>query len=89
MTAEVGGFVEPRSVAVQFRYAFVTDKEGLKVVDATNLAQPKLIPGAMVPLEDAHNRSTSPEPTPTSPEARRAWSLSTSKNRSTRKLIRS
>ena len=47
--------VEPQGVAVQFRYAFVVDHEGLKVLDVTSLAHPRIIPGAAVPLEDAHN----------------------------------
>ena len=46
---------EPQGVAVQFRYAFVVDQEGLKVLDVTSLAHPRLVPGATVPLEDARN----------------------------------
>src|SRR5260370_30626249 len=38
--------LEPHGVAVQFRYAFVVDREGLKVLDATSLAHPRLVPGA-------------------------------------------
>ncbi len=45
----------PSAIAVQFRYAFVTDREGLKVFDVTDLAQPKSIRNAVVPLEDARN----------------------------------
>jgi|CZKS01.1.fsa_nt_gi hypothetical protein len=48
-------FAEPQGVAVQFRYAFVVDHEGLKVLDVTSLAHPRLVPGAIVPLEDARN----------------------------------
>jgi hypothetical protein len=55
VTAEVTGFNDPRGIAVQFRYAFVTDREGLKVLDVTSLAQPKMVPGAALALEDAHN----------------------------------
>jgi hypothetical protein len=55
VTAEVTGFNDPRGIAVQFRYAFVTDREGLKVLDVTSLAQPKMVPGAPLPLEDARN----------------------------------
>ena len=44
-----------RGIAIQFRYAFVVDAEGLKVLDVTNLSQPKPVPGAMVPLADARN----------------------------------
>lgn len=45
---------DPQSVAVQFRYAFVTDREGLKVIDIADLTRPALVPGAVVKLEDAH-----------------------------------
>jgi len=40
---------------VQFRYAFVVDREGLKVLDATDLSQPKPVTNALVPLQDARN----------------------------------
>jgi hypothetical protein len=40
---------------VQFRYGFVVDKEGLKVIDTTDLAHPKMVPGAKQPLADARN----------------------------------
>jgi hypothetical protein len=43
----------PRAVGVQFRYAFVTDDEGFKVLDVTEPTKPKLIPGAFVPLKNA------------------------------------
>ena len=33
----------------------MVDRQGLKVLDVTNLAQPKPVPGALVPLEDARN----------------------------------
>ena len=46
---------DPRGIAVQFRYAFVVDRDGLKVLDVTDLAQPKPIAGAVVPLADARN----------------------------------
>jgi len=48
-----GGLKNPRAVGVQFRYAFVTDDEGFKVLDVTEPAKPKLIPGAFVPLKHA------------------------------------
>lgn len=44
-----------RAVQVQFRYAFVCDAEGVKVLDVTNPAQARLIPGAEVKVGDAHN----------------------------------
>jgi hypothetical protein len=40
---------------VQFRYAFVVDREGLKVLDVTDLALPKQVANVLVPLEDARN----------------------------------
>jgi len=46
---------EPRSVAIQFRYAFVVDHEGLKVFDVTVAEQARLVDGAFVPLTDAHD----------------------------------
>ncbi len=55
MVAELsnGEFKNPRAVGVQFRYAFVTDDEGFKVVNITDPAHPKMIPGAVVPLKHA------------------------------------
>jgi hypothetical protein len=47
------GLKHPRAVGVQFRYGFVTDDEGFKVVDLTEPTKPKLIPGAFVPLKNA------------------------------------
>jgi len=44
-----------RAVQIQFRYAFVCDAEGVKVLDVTLPAQARLVPGATVKLEDAHN----------------------------------
>jgi len=57
VTAQIGAsdLVDPRGVAVQFRYAFVVDREGLKVLDVTSLANPRVIPGAKLPLNDARN----------------------------------
>ena len=42
-----------RATAVQFRYLFALDGEGLKVVDVTHPDRPKLVEGAAVPLADA------------------------------------
>jgi hypothetical protein len=47
------GLKNPRAVGVQFRYGFVTDDEGFKVLDLTEPTKPKLIPGAFVPLKNA------------------------------------
>jgi hypothetical protein len=51
----LGGFRNPRAVQIQFRYAFVVDADGLKVVDVTLPEKPRLVEGAIVPLADAHN----------------------------------
>ena len=61
VTAEIGApeLAAPQGVAVQFRYAFVADGQGLKVLDATDLAHPRLVPGALVPVEDARDVTVS------------------------------
>jgi hypothetical protein len=46
---------EPRAVAIQFRYAFVVDQEGLKVVDVTTPDRARVVEGAFVALADAHD----------------------------------
>jgi len=45
----------PRSVAIQFRYGFVVDDDGLKVIDVTQPEQAHLIEGALVSLADARD----------------------------------
>src|SRR5262249_53851855 len=42
----------PRAVAVQFRYAFVLHRDGLRVVDVTFPSAPRLVESARVPLKD-------------------------------------
>ncbi len=61
LTAEIGApdLSDPQGLAVQFRYAFVADRQGLKVLDVTDLAHPHLVPGALVPVEDARNVAVS------------------------------
>jgi hypothetical protein len=61
VTAEIGApyLSEPQGVAVQFRYAFVADRQGLKVLDVTDLAHPRIVPGASVPVSDARNVTVS------------------------------
>ena len=56
VTAIVGAphLDEPVALEVQFRYAFVLDREGLKVLDVTRLDRPRPLEGATVALEDAH-----------------------------------
>ncbi|MEQ1859749.1 MAG: hypothetical protein ABMA13_07435 [Chthoniobacteraceae bacterium] len=49
------GFLRnPKSISVQFRYAFISDDDGLKVVDISNPNRPRAIPGAVVRLGDPH-----------------------------------
>ena len=44
-----------RSVAIQFRYGFIVDDEGMKVLDLSSPGSPKLVSGALVPFGDAHD----------------------------------
>ena len=57
VTAEIGApdLADPQGIAIQFRYAFVVDRQGLKVLDVTALDRPRIVPSAAVPLEDARN----------------------------------
>src|SRR6266853_719029 len=57
VTATIGSpaLDNPRGIAVQFRYAFVVDGYGLKVLDVTDLAHPKPLEQARVALDDARN----------------------------------
>jgi hypothetical protein len=43
-----------RATALQFRYLFATTAAGLEVVDVTHPEKPRRVPGASVPLDDAH-----------------------------------
>jgi hypothetical protein len=52
-------FEDPRAVAIQFRYAFVTDVRGLHVVDVTHPANPQLRLGSVLPLRDARKLTVS------------------------------
>jgi hypothetical protein len=45
----------PRALAVQFRYAFVVDQDGLQVIDVTEPERARLIEGASVRLSNAHD----------------------------------
>jgi hypothetical protein len=47
----------PRAVAVQFRYAFVVDADGLGVVDVTEPGAARVVAAARVPLADARGLS--------------------------------
>lgn len=44
---------DARASALQFRYLWVTDAEGLKLFDVTRLADPVAVPSASVPFTDA------------------------------------
>jgi len=57
VTATIGRPVldDPRGIAIQFRYAFVVDSDGMKVLDVTDLAHPQPVDKAKVPLQDARN----------------------------------
>ena len=44
---------DARASAIQFRYLWVTDAEGLKLFDVTRMDQPVPVPGATVPFVDA------------------------------------
>jgi hypothetical protein len=46
---------DPRALAIQFRYAFIVDRDGLKVLDVTDLAQPKPVSRASAPLQSAQH----------------------------------
>ena len=45
---------DARASMVQFRYLFVVDGTGLRVVDVTQPSWPRIVDGAHVPLRDAH-----------------------------------
>src|SRR2546430_13145985 len=45
----------PRAIAIQFRYGFIVDDDGLKVIDVTTPEQARLVDGATVSLADAHD----------------------------------
>jgi hypothetical protein len=57
ITAEIGApqIVDGRGLSVQFRYGFVVDRQGLKVLDLTHLDRPRIVPGALIPFADARN----------------------------------
>jgi hypothetical protein len=45
----------PTGISVQFRYAFMTDADGLKVIDITAPESPRVVDSATVKLPDARN----------------------------------
>ncbi|MEE8332326.1 MAG: hypothetical protein V3R85_00645, partial [Alphaproteobacteria bacterium] len=44
---------DARATALQFRYLLVTGKDGLSIVDVTHPAKPRIVSGALVPMQDA------------------------------------
>ncbi len=61
ITALIGApeLKNPRGIGIQFRYGFVVDDDGMKVLDVTHLDQPRLVPGVNVPFADARNITVS------------------------------
>jgi hypothetical protein len=57
IVAEIGApyLLDPRAIGIQFRYAFVVDSAGLKVLDITDLSHPVPVQNAWVSLADARN----------------------------------
>lgn len=53
VTTVTQGLAKPRGIDVQFRCAAITDAEGLKVFDITDLEKPVHVPQATIPLADA------------------------------------
>src|SRR6202007_1474959 len=48
------GFLRnPRCIAIQFRYGFITDDDGLKIVDLTEPTRPIALPRSMLRLNHA------------------------------------
>ena len=47
--------LNPKAVAVQFRYAFVCDDKGLSVIDVTTPEKPKFIKNNTINLKEAHD----------------------------------
>src|SRR5277367_3086313 len=57
VTATIGApdLDNPRGIAVQFRYAFLVDRYGLKTLDVTDLAHPKMTAKGRVATGNARN----------------------------------
>ena len=49
------GLRNPHAIAIQFRYGFVVDDDGLKVLDLSAPGAPRLVSGASVALAAAHD----------------------------------
>ena len=46
---------KPTAVAIQFRYAFMTDSSGFQVIDITDTKAPRAVSDASIKLDDARN----------------------------------
>jgi hypothetical protein len=55
LVTTIAGFRNPRAVQIQFRYAFVVDADGLKVVDVTLPEKARLVEGSALPITEANN----------------------------------
>ncbi|HEY6334058.1 MAG TPA: hypothetical protein VI756_32385, partial [Blastocatellia bacterium] len=57
VVGEIGApFIKnPRAVQIQFRFAYVCDSEGVKVIDVTDPEHAAAVQGAVVPIADARN----------------------------------
>ena len=77
VTAEIGApdLVDPQGIAVQFRYAFVVDRQGLKVLDVTDLAHPERHPRSICARWTTRATSTSRAPTPMWPAGKHGLAL--------------
>jgi hypothetical protein len=51
--AAIMPLTDARASAIQFRYLWVTDKDGVKLFDVTDLRKPIAVPSGTVPLADA------------------------------------
>jgi len=51
--AAVRPLTDARASAIQFRYLWVTDRDGLKLFDVTDLRNPVTVPTATIPMADA------------------------------------
>jgi LVIVD repeat len=55
LVKRIGELRNPRSIAIQFRYGFVVDDDGLKVLDVSVPGSPELVRSVLVPLGHAHD----------------------------------
>lgn len=55
IVAKVEDLKNPTAIGIQFRYAFVVDEEGVKVIDITFPTRPQLLEGSFVSLDEAYD----------------------------------